>query len=33
MQEKIGATAGAIWQALNVKGELTLEQLMGEVKG
>jgi hypothetical protein len=33
MQEKIGTTAGTIWQALNAKGELTLEQLNGEVKG
>ena len=24
MQEEIGTTAGAIWQALNAKGELTL---------
>ncbi len=27
MQEKIGGTAGAIWHALNSKGELTLAQL------
>jgi Winged helix-turn-helix domain (DUF2582) len=33
MQEQIGTTAGAIWQALNDKGELTLEQLNAEVKG
>ncbi|MGA8224229.1 MAG: winged helix-turn-helix domain-containing protein [Candidatus Acidiferrales bacterium] len=33
MQEKIGTTAGAIWQALNVKGELTPVQLKRAVKG
>jgi Winged helix-turn-helix domain (DUF2582) len=33
MQEQIGTTAGAIWQALNIKGELTLVQLKREVKG
>ncbi len=32
MQEEIGTAAGAIWQALNVKGELTLVQLKKEVK-
>jgi hypothetical protein len=33
MQEQIGTTAGAIWQALNVKGYLTLVRLKREVKG
>jgi Winged helix-turn-helix domain (DUF2582) len=33
MQEEIGTTAGAIWQTLNAKGELTLLQLKREVKG
>ncbi len=33
MQEEIGATAGAIWQALNAKDELSLLQLKREVKG
>jgi Winged helix-turn-helix domain (DUF2582) len=33
MQEQIGTTAGAIWQALNGKGELTLVQLKREVRG
>jgi hypothetical protein len=33
MQEEIGTTAGAIWQALSAKGELTLLQLKREVKG
>jgi hypothetical protein len=33
MQEEIGSTAGAIWQTLNAKGELTLLQLKREVKG
>ena len=33
MQEEIGATAGAIWQALNTKGELWLAQLRKAVKG
>jgi hypothetical protein len=32
MQEEIGFTAGAIWQALNSKGELSLEQLKKEAK-
>ena len=27
MEEEIGITAGAIWQALNTKGELSLAQL------
>jgi Winged helix-turn-helix domain (DUF2582) len=33
MQKEIGTTAGAIWQALTDKGELTLLQLKREVKG
>jgi len=33
MQEKIGLTAGAIWQALNKQGELPLAQLQKEVNG
>jgi hypothetical protein len=33
MQEGIGATAGAIWRALNSKGELSLVQLKRAVKG
>ena len=33
MQKEIGTTAGAIWRALNTKGELTLDQLKKEVKG
>ena len=33
MQEEIGITAGAIWQALNTKGELSLAQLKKEVNG
>ena len=33
MQEEIGTTAGAIWQALNATDELTLVQLKREVKG
>jgi hypothetical protein len=33
MQEEIGATAGAIWSALNITGELSLLQLKREVKG
>jgi hypothetical protein len=33
MQEEIGTTAGAVWQALNTRGELTLAQLKKEVKG
>jgi hypothetical protein len=32
MQEEIGTTAGAIWQVLNAKTELTLAQLKGQVK-
>lgn len=33
MQEEIGVTAGAVWQALNTKGELSLAQLKKDVKG
>lgn len=33
MQEGIGTTAGAIWQALNAKGELSLPQLKKAVRG
>ena len=33
MHEEIGKSAGAIWQALNSKGELSLAQLKKEVKG
>lgn len=33
MQEQIGITAGAIWQALNTKGELSLAQLRKEANG
>jgi len=33
MQEEIGMTAGAIWQALNTKGELSLAQVKKDVKG
>jgi hypothetical protein len=33
MQEEIGTTAGTIWEALNEKGELSLEDLHREVKG
>ena len=33
MQEELGVTAGAIWQALTAKGELPLAQLMKAVKG
>jgi hypothetical protein len=32
MEQKIGTTAGAIWQALN-KGELTLPKLRKQVDG
>ena len=32
MQEEIGATAGAIWNILNNKGELTLSQLKKQTK-
>ncbi len=33
MQEEIGTTAGAIWHALNTKGELSLAQLKKELNG
>lgn len=33
MQEEVGTTAGAIWNALNTKGELSLAQLKKEVNG
>ena len=32
MQEETGISAGAIWQALGAKGELSLAQLKKEVK-
>jgi hypothetical protein len=32
MQEEIGTTAGAIWQALNTKGELSLPSLKQQVE-
>ena len=32
MQEEIGITAGAIWQALNTLGDLSLVRLKKEVK-
>lgn len=32
MQEEIGTTAGAIWQALNGKGELSLPTLKQQVE-
>ena len=32
MHEQIGMTAGAVWQALNTKGELSLAQLKKAVK-
>ena len=32
MQEEIGTTAGAIWQALNAKGELSLPSLKQQVE-
>jgi len=32
MHEEIGTTAGAIWQALNAKGELTLPSLKHQVE-
>jgi winged helix-turn-helix protein DUF2582 len=32
MQEQTGIIAGAIWEALNAKGELTLGKLKEEVK-
>ncbi len=33
MEEEIGKTAGAIWDALNPKGELSLSELKKEIKG
>lgn len=33
MQKEIGESAGAIWQTLNSKGELSLALLKKEVKG
>ena len=33
MEEEIGKTAGAIWDALNTKGELSLSELKKAVKG
>ena len=33
MQEEIGTTAGAIWQTLSNKSELSLAQLKKAVKG
>jgi len=33
MEEEIGKTAGAIWEALNTKGELSLSELKKAVKG
>jgi hypothetical protein len=33
MQEEIGLTAGAIWHALDTKGEMTLAALKKEVDG
>ncbi len=32
MEEEIGKTAGAIWDALNTKGELSLSELKKAVK-
>jgi Winged helix-turn-helix domain (DUF2582) len=32
MQEEIGTTAGAIWQALNAKGELSLPSLKQQLE-
>jgi len=32
MHKEIGTTAGAIWQALNTKGELSLPNLKQEVE-
>jgi len=32
MHKEIGTTAGAIWQALNTKGELSLPSLKQEVE-
>jgi Winged helix-turn-helix domain (DUF2582) len=33
MEEEIGKTAGAIWNALNTRGEQTLSELKKTVKG
>ncbi len=33
MQEEIGITAGAIWQALNTNGEMSLAALKRKVNG
>ena len=33
MQEEIGKTAGAIWDALNTRGEQSLSELKKSVKG
>ncbi len=33
MEQEIGITAGAIWHALNTKGELSLADLKRQVKG
>ena len=33
MEEEIGKIAGAIWDALNTKGELSLSELKKAVKG
>lgn len=33
MHKEIGTTAGSIWHALNVRGELTLPSLRQEVDG
>ena len=33
MQEEIGKTAGAIWDALNTRGEQSLSELKKGVKG
>ena len=33
MEEEIGKTAGAIWDALNARGELSLSELKKVVKG
>jgi len=33
MEEEIGKTAGAIWDVLNTRGELSLSELKNAVKG
>ena len=33
MEEEIGKTAGAIWEALNTRGEQSLSELKKAVKG